>query len=303
MKVLIAEDDITSCQILEVMLKKWGHEVVVCSDGDQAWAVLQEDDAPRMAILDWVMPGLDGTEICQLVRKAEEGGNGERYQYIILLTGKTGHENLVAGMEAGADDYIAKPFANSELLARLRAGQRIIELQAEIVEAKEELRRQSMTDSLTGILNRRAITQCAKDEMARSVRHDSSLTMAVLDIDFFKKVNDTYGHVAGDAVLKDCANCMEENIRTYDQLGRFGGEEFLIVFPGTDGAEAFSISERVRQEIEEHTSFHEGDSIKVTVSIGVAEWDRFADLDQWIALADASLYKAKESTRNLVILT
>lgn len=209
-------------------------------------------------------------------------------------------KGLVSGMEAGADDYIVKPFDQHELRVRIRAGQRIIQLQSELLSAKQDLLLQSRTDSLTGILNSRAILQQIKIEMSRAQREEKKLSLSMLDIDHFKNINDTHGHMVGDAVLQEFVKRIGEVIRKYDSLGRIGGEEFLIVFPGAKEAVAFKVAERVRSVIGETDFFVDGAKIRVTVSQGVATWDGNTNVDDLIAEADKALYRAKGNGRNRV---
>jgi two-component system cell cycle response regulator len=204
MRILIAEDDPVSRRLLEAKLVNWGYEVVVTRDGNEAWQALQADDAPRLAILDWMMPGRDGVAVCREVRK----GKGEPYTYLILLTAQAREEDLVTGMEAGADDYIAKPFKSSELKVRLRAGRRIIELQSELIAAREALRAQATHDPLTGLWNHEEILRILGLELVRAKREGRHVGVIMADLDHFKRVNDTYGHMGGDAVLRAAAKTM-----------------------------------------------------------------------------------------------
>ncbi len=300
MKVLVAEDDVVFRRILEAMLVKWDYEVVTASDGVEAWDILQKPAAPQLALLDWMMPELDGTEVCRRVRQ----GPSEPYIYIILLTARGQRGDMVAGLDAGADDYITKPFDPLELKGRLRAGTRILNLQADLVAAREELRYQATHDPLTHISNRSAILQALQGELDRAIRQDCTLAVALADIDQFKRINDTYGHAAGDAVLCEIARKMGESIRTYDLLGRYGGEEFLIVFPGCDRNSAAGMADRLRARVFERPIAYADVMINVSISIGVATTDsaRSFDIDDLIRRADSALYRAKSSGRNCVVL-
>ena len=196
MKILVAEDDYTSRRILEAMLAKWGYDVISVDNGLAAWEMIRRPEGPKVAILDWMMPGMEGIEVCRQLRKLKK--DEDQYTYVILLTAKDSKENIVIGMDAGADDYIIKPFDHHELRVRVRAGARIIDLQSELLSAKQKLLIQSRTDPLTGILNRRAILSHIEKELARARRHHRKICISMLDIDHFKTVNDTYGHSAGD---------------------------------------------------------------------------------------------------------
>src|ERR1700730_5748514 len=199
MRILAAEDNPVFQSVLRGMLTKWGYEVVLACDGNQALSALQVECPPRLAILDWMMPGLDGVEVCRRLRAA----NREPYIYVLLLTARTDSQDLVEGMEAGADDYLTKPFNATELRARLRAGRRIVELQEELMLAREALRQQATHDGLTGLLNRSAILEVLHNELARAQRESQPLSLLMVDLDHFKQVNDEFGHLAGDAVLRE----------------------------------------------------------------------------------------------------
>ena len=245
MKILVAEDDLVTRRILEAYLVKWGYEAVMVADGQEAWRLLQQDDAPSLAILDWMMPGLDGTTICREVRKL----NRQPYIYLILLTARGYKEHLIEGLEAGADEYLTKPFDPYELKARLRAGARIVELQDSLIQAREALREQAMHDPLTLLLNRRASLDFLLSELARAKREHHPLSLMMVDIDFFKSVNDRFGHLGGDEVLCEVARRLRKSARTYDLVGRFGGEEFLIVAPGCGAAQGLVQAERLREVV------------------------------------------------------
>jgi diguanylate cyclase (GGDEF)-like protein len=298
-KILIAEDDAISRRLLDTILKKWGYEVVVAYDGGQAWEELQKPDAPRLAILDWMMPEMDGVEVCGKVRER----TGSPYVYILLLSAKSQREDLVKGMESGADDYITKPFDANELKVRLRAGRRILDLQTQLMSAQEALRDQAARDPLTGIWNRNEIFNTFHRELARAERERNELGIVMIDIDHFKNLNDTYGHMAGDAVLREFTRRLTTSLRPYDAVGRYGGEEFLVVLPGCDTAAAIRHADRLRTLIcDEPFDTSEGRHT-VTCSLGVATTscgvDKI-DTDALIRAADAALYKAKHSGRNRV---
>jgi len=298
LKILIAEDEPVFRLLLEDTLIRWGYEVMVCRDGIEACRILQSENAPQLAILDWKMPGMEGTEICRKIRKTASNG----YTYIILLTSLQRDEDLVTGMEAGADDYIIKPFKHNELKVRLRAGRRIIELQNELMAARDSLREKAMRDSLTGLLNHEEILGVLEKELARSERDGVCVSIIMADIDHFKKINDTYGHIAGDAVLRLTARKMHSMVRAYDAVGRYGGEEFLLVLPECCKECAVAFAHRLRARIgSEEMDTPEG-MIPVTISLGVAASGNDLRLDEQtlVKAADAALYKAKENGRNRV---
>ena len=298
MKILITDDEPVSRRLLEAKLVKWEYEVVVTKDGNEAWQALQAEDAPRIAILDWMMPGMDGVEVCRKIRENIK----EPYIYTILLTAMHREEDIVAGMDAGADDYIAKPFKSSELKVRLRAGLRIIELQNELIRAREALRAKATHDPLTGLWNHEEILLILEKELARAEREGTPVSVFMADLDHFKKVNDTYGHMAGDAVLRVATARMSSQMRPYDAVGRYGGEEFVIVAPGCDSASAVLVGERIRKSIEKDRVSTADGAIPITISIGVAVSSKGKEknADALVRAADAALYRAKEKGRNRV---
>lgn len=296
MRLLIAEDNAVSRRVLEASLKKWEYDVVAVADGKQAWDILQSSEAPRLAILDWEMPGLTGPAVCRLVRRQ----NRETYTYILLLTSKSEKKDLIEGMDAGADDYIAKPFDRQELHVRLRAGQRIINLQDDLLAAREDLRMQATHDSLTGLKNRSTIVEILQIEMSRNDRQNGGLGLVMLDLDKFKAVNDTYGHAAGDVVLKECAKRMSSSIRQYDSIGRYGGEEFLLVLPGCDEACTLAQAQRMLHMIGNEPIEIEGRQLLVTASMGATIQLSGLSADKLIHIADEALYRAKHNGRNRV---
>jgi two-component system cell cycle response regulator len=269
MKILIAEDDPTSRRLLEATLIKWGYEVVVCSDGRQAWEGLRAEGALRFAILDWMMPHM---------------------------------EDLIVGMEAGADDYITKPFNRQELRVRLRAGRRILELQEALMTARDRMKDIASRDPLTGLWNRNEIFRILESELARTKREGSQLAVIMADLDHFKQINDTYGHLAGDSVLRATAAKMQEAVRPYDAVSRYGGEEFLIVVWDCEPGQAEAIGERIREFISGSPMDTSEGLLKVTISIGVATTTDFPDADphRLLHAADAALYIAKDAGRNRV---
>jgi len=284
--------------VLKVLLSKWGYEVLEAEDGEQAWNILEEENSPRLVVADWVMPGLDGPDLC---RRLRESGD-KSYHYIILLTSRDSKEDIVGGLNAGADDYITKPFKPEELEVRLRVGKRILALQNSLEEALALQRYQAQHDPLTGILNHGEILQVLEREISRADRQRGSLAVIMGDLDHFKKVNDTYGHVAGDAVLVEVAERMRRNIRLYDALGRYGGEEFLLVLPGCTADEAYQIANRILKNIQSQPVLFQDNSIPVTISLGLAfnkvgERSEQTDLVQ---AADTALYQAKQNGRNRV---
>jgi diguanylate cyclase (GGDEF)-like protein len=290
MRILIAEDDPIALRLLESAVQDWGYEAVAVRDGNAAWDILRSADSPPMALLDWMMPALSGIELCRKVRQESESP----FVYLVLLTGKTETQDIVEGMNSGADDYLSKPFDRQELKARLRAGQRIVELHA-------TLRIQATRDALTGLWNRRMIVEILGRECARAARERTSIGVIIADLDHFKRANDSLGHLGGDAVLVEASRRMNSVLRPYDAIGRYGGEEFLIVLPGCDQAATEAAAERMRQVIQEAEVATPAGVIPITVSLGavVGEGTRI-DAEELIRLADLALYRAKRAGRNRV---
>jgi diguanylate cyclase (GGDEF)-like protein len=298
MKVLAAEDNPVFQSMLRALLTKWGYDVVPARDGLEALRILESAVPPRLAILDWMMPGMDGVELCRRVRASGR----EPYIYILLLTGRTESQDLVEGMDAGADDYITKPFNAHELRVRLRAGRRILDLQEELMVAREALRDQATHDGLTGLLNRTTILDALRTELTRAARERRPVALLMVDLDHFKLVNDTHGHLAGDAVLRETARRMKSSVRPYDSLGRYGGEEFLMVLPGCDAAAAQAQAERFRETLAGEPIAIGDQSIRVTCSIGVSgcTGPLVSGSDTLVREADFALYQAKNRGRNQV---
>ncbi len=298
MRILIAEDDITSRTILSAVLTKNGHEVVETSNGEDAWQILQRPDAPQLAILDWMMPKLDGPDVVRLVRQLET----DRPPYLIILTAKGEKIDIIAGLDAGANDYLSKPFDAGELRARVAVGQRIIEMQDALIESREALSYQANHDALTGMLNRRAIIERLNQELARADRMGDQLSVGMLDIDHFKSVNDRYGHQTGDDVLIGIAQIIKDRFRIYDAAGRMGGEEFLLLAPLKPEADPTSVYDRLCKDIASEQIPTRSGLLSVTVSIGIACAATSISVDAILEAADKALYRAKESGRNRVAI-
>jgi diguanylate cyclase (GGDEF)-like protein len=298
MLVLIADDEAVSRRLLARMLSDSGYDVLAASDGGEAWRILERPDTPRLAILDWMMPGMTGPQLCRKLREL----NREPYTYVLLLTARTEKEDVVEGMDAGADDYVTKPFEAKELQVRLRAGRRILDLQADLMKAREALREQATHDPLTGLWNRYALLDALGREHSRAGREGTPLAVIMADLDHFKHVNDTYGHLAGDAILREAAGRMQAAVRSYDLVGRYGGEEFLIVLPATSGPNAMQLAERLRATLAHEPVGHGSSRISVTASFGVTATGQApsGDPQTLIRLADEALYRAKEQGRNRV---
>ncbi len=298
MEVLIADDDPVSLHLLKAKLLKWQYKVTICTDGLEAWRIMQEDSPPRLVILDWMMPGLDGIEICHNIRTYRN----TPYIYILLLTSRGETADLVAGMEAGADDYLTKPFNVEELEVRLRAGRRILKLQEELIAAHEMMRIQATHDRLTGVLNRGAILEHMERELARAQRENLPLSVILVDLDNFKTINDTHGHLVGDEVLVEATQRMRSCIRPYDHLGRYGGEEFLIILPKSDAKNAIGQAARIGEAIGEKIYELTNLEVPVTCSQGVTTWTSGSSvsIESLLRTADGGMYLAKHGGRNRV---
>ena len=297
-QILVADDSPVFRDMLKKMLQEWGYETIAVSDGRQAWDLLRQENGPRLALLDWMMPGMEGAEVCRQVR----AGIRDRYVYMILLSVRAGLDDVVTGIESGADDYIVKPFEVDELHARVRAGRRVLALQEELVEAREALRDQATRDGLTGLWNRTAIFDILQNELARSGRSGEPLIVLMADLDGFKPVNDRFGHMAGDAVLRQVAARMRAAVRRYDAVGRYGGEEFLIVLPRCERVGGLALAERIRHAIGAEC-FRAGDvEIRLTCSLGAAcaRPPVVPLADDLVREADAALYRAKHQGRDRV---
>lgn len=298
MRVLVAEDNAVMRRLLESALRRWEYEVISTADGLEAWQILSSADPPPIAVMDWMMPGLSGVELCRRLRARSE----PPYVYAVLLTGRSDRADVVEGLEAGADDYVVKPFDMEELRVRLRAARRIVELERRLLEAQEQLRQAALRDPLTGLWNHGAILEMAGRELARARRSGEPVGLLMIDLDGFKRCNDGRGHQAGDAVLVELARRLTQAVRAGDHLGRYGGDEFLLVAPGCGGRELDGLAQRIREAVEAEP-FHRGaDEVRLTVSIGVAEVAAGSgeDVGDLIAAADEALYEAKRAGRNRV---
>ncbi len=299
MKILVVEASMITQKLMERNLTEWGYEVISCMDELQSKEVLLSNDCPRLALIDWSLPEINGLELCRMVRSR----NRDSYIFTILLTAKDKPEDIVQGLNAGADDYIVKPFNPQELRVRLRTGERIIQLQNDLIKAREQLQQSAITDSLTGLFNRRAFFAHIQQEILRSKRKECPLGLIMLDIDNFKTINDTYGHISGDHILREAARRIKDSIREYDIAGRYGGEEFLVQAPDCDESCTRTIAERIRIHFQEQPFVTANNSIPITISAGyMAAQGKIFDLpfDKLLHHIDRALYQAKRKGRNRV---
>jgi len=293
MKVLIAEDEAISCRALEKSIQDWGYETVVAKDGHEAWRLIKKNNI-RLAIIDWMMPGMNGLELCQKIRHDFQEENS-KYIYIILLTGRDQQGDVITGLSAGADDYMTKPFSFFELKVRLQNGERIIALEDNRIKL-------ASYDSLTKLLNRSRILEFFKEELERSRREDQSTGLIMIDIDHFKKVNDSYGHFIGDEVLVEVSSRLKKSIRKYDKIGRYGGDEMIIVLPNCCLAYVKKIAERIRRCIAEKKIKTSKGPLAITLSAGATSSDisNYSSASDLIKICDRALLRAKRQGRNQV---
>ena len=297
LRILYVEDEPVSREITRAHLESLGYRVTAFADAETALAALQDGEQFDLAVLDWDLSGMSGVELCRMMR---DDALEVPYTYVVMVTGKDTQESRREGFASGVDDYITKPYRPENLENRLRAGSRIITLMKRLRKAEALAQKRAVTDALTGVLNRGAIIDAIKAEVSRSQRTREPLSWVLLDIDHFKQVNDTHGHVVGDHVLREVARRLTSQLRAYDRLGRYGGEEFLVLLPQTSPDQVEAIVERIRHSVADAPFDTPSGPIPVTISLGVASWPEPTthDLDQLIHAADECLYESKEAGRN-----
>ncbi len=297
MKILVVEDEAINRKLVKKSLSTAGYEVIEAEDGLAAWELFQQEPF-QLIVTDWMMPGLNGPELIHKIRESVQ----KNYTYIIMLTAMNDEENVVSGLESGADEYLTKPFNSRELIARIASGIRILKLEEQLMQARHQMEVLAMHDGLTGLLNRRAIEEYAQAEFSMASRKGRSLSIVLLDIDHFKNVNDQYGHEIGDITLQHVAKILSDGIRDYDRVGRWGGEEFILVLPETQLQDAIVVAERLRIQISETVIRLENESsLSVQISLGIAcSSGQFDSLAKFIDAADQALYQAKQTGRNKV---
>ncbi|HTB96222.1 MAG TPA: diguanylate cyclase [Terracidiphilus sp.] len=297
-RVLVAEDDAVTRRILHHWLTVLGYDVTTASDGLEAWEILQQPQPPELVVMDWVMPGLDGIELCHRLRDPGR----PYYHYILMITGRSDMNHVLHALESGADDCLTKPFEEPELKARLSVACRILDLQDQLIQAREEIRIQAMKDSLTGLWNRAAFSELFELELDRARRKNEETGFLLLDLDHFKQVNDTYGHPIGDIVLRKAAHMLRQNVRSYDFVGRYGGEEFIVAFSTCNADQLRGHSERIRRAFAAQPIRVGTNDIQITFSIGSAiAAPGTKTVSEVLTIADVALYHAKNSGRDRTV--
>ena len=291
MKILLVEDSYLERTKLGCFLTDWGLEHVAVGSGTEALKQIESAEPPDLVLLDWLLPGLDGIDVLRRIRKLSQGN----YIYAVMLTAKAHKQDRIKAMEAGADDYLAKPVDPAELRSRIMVGKRILELQ-------QSLRFAATHDFLTTLLNRSEIIAALEREVSRGARDDKPASIILADIDHFKHVNDTLGHAAGDEVLKEVARRLKADLRPYDVVGRYGGEEFLLILPGCNLANGSRRADDIRKLVAAKSISAPAGEISVTISLGVTSTghSRYCTPAEFLQEADSSLYAAKKSGRNRV---
>lgn len=314
-RLLIVEDDPLQLALLEKHVANTGFEVLTATNGVDAMRIVLSQE-PRIVLTDWMMPQMDGLQLCRALREHE----GVRFVYVIVVTSNTGNDHIMEAFDAGANDFLCKPVNKVELLGRLRAADRIVRLESDLAkrtrelhrvnaemamthqqlnQANELLRRMATTDELTGLINRREALERLNEAWTSRERYGHQFAVITLDIDHFKSFNDTYGHAAGDAVLRTTARVLQKTVRNTDKVCRVGGEEFLVICPGVGVAGAATCAEHIRAAIAAHAYRYEGAELRVTVSLGVASpCDGIHNADELLRAADDALYQSKRDGRN-----
>jgi two-component system cell cycle response regulator len=298
-KILVADDDAVSRRLMERILQQSGYEVIPVENGQQAATELRVEGGPRLALIDWMMPELDGPSVCREIRNRQN----DSYVYILLLTSKQSSEDIVKGLNAGADDYLTKPCHPAELRARLHTGRRILQLEDKLVEAREEMRFKATHDALTSLWDRGAILQLLGNEVSRSERTNSPVSLLLCDIDHFKSINDVYGHQIGDEVLEELSTRLLNEVRSHDAVGRYGGEEFLILLGDCSAEQVRKRAEQICRSISSSPFSTCKGPLSVSMSVGaitIEHSNRSIPIEQFLKEADAALYRAKGAGRNRV---
>ncbi|MGE5532205.1 MAG: diguanylate cyclase [Bacteroidota bacterium] len=297
MRVLIGMKDAVARLALHTLLQQWGHEVAATGSGDEVWQHCSGPQPPWLALLDWQLPGPDGATLCRRLRDRADAP----YVYVLLMGESAELGDGAAALEAGADDFIQSPLDQNALRLRLRTAEHILLLQRNLLQSRQALEYRATHDSLTGIWNRAEVLGLLEREIARAQREGTAVSIIMIDVDHFKQVNDQRGHDGGDEALREVAQRLSDCVRPYDGLGRYGGEEFLIVLSGCSGGNAAGLAERLRQSVAEPPLSIYGEELRLSISLGVAVWSAdHGDMQALIRAADAALYRAKKAGRNQV---
>jgi len=297
MRILLAEDSAFYSRMISNYVTHWGLDLVSAKDGKEAWKILRNSDGPRLALLDWMLPEIEGVELC---RRLRTGAERVGYVYTILITSKNQQHEMLEAMDAGADDFLSKPFDPAELKARIQVGKRIVELQQKLVSVNDALRVAASHDPLTQIWNRGEVLAFLGRELARARRGASQVGVVMVDVDHFKKINDELGHHAGDLVLQEMAKRFSRSLREYDGVGRYGGEEFLLVIPGCDLTTTTRRANEIRTSLLIEPLVSAAGAGAVTVSMGVAVAEPEETVEDLLRRTDEALYRAKRGGRNRV---
>lgn len=295
MKILVIDDDLTQCLLLRRQLERVGHMVFTEQDPYKGLEILWREKI-QFLITDWEMPGMNGLELVRQIRQTDL----PYYIYIMMITGKQERDRVIQGLDTGADDYLIKPFDSREFIARVTAGERIVHLETRLRQTNEEMEKLLNLDYLTDLLNRRAVYAAARAELEHSKRTGQPIAVLFLDLDGFKQINDQYGHLVGDEILKAIASALQANLRPYDICGRWAGDEFIILLPGSNLQDVGNVAQRIRTVIGQIRLPVDGEQVHVDVSIGVhvvnaADKTCSLDLNEIIAQADEALYRAKNN--------
>jgi diguanylate cyclase (GGDEF)-like protein len=297
-RILVAEDDPVNLRLLQACLVEWGYKVTSVTDGQKALEILQGREAPRLAILEWIMPGMNGIDICREIRKQTR----KPYTYILMSTAKVKKQDMVEGLQSGADDYLIRPYNLHELRARLRAGRRILDLREQLLSAYRLIEAQMTVDPLTGVWSRNVILDILKRQLTLSSQSHSPMSLVIAHIDHFRDINASFGPFAGDTVLREVGRRFRAALRPPDSIGRSEADEFVIVLPGCDAPTAASLAEKFRARVDRRAVDTSEGMVPVTVSLGVmvTPSKKALDLDAAWRLATGALSRAKAKGRNRV---
>jgi diguanylate cyclase (GGDEF)-like protein len=300
MRVLVADSDPDRLRQLETWLRKWGYEVTPSRNGVDAWSKLESERLPILAVLAWRMEGMLGIDVCRRLRLHPDLPTA----YVLLLVDSRGQEDLIDGVNGGADDFLLAPLDHVEVRARIRTGARIVETELALKASQDALRVQSTRDGVTGSWNHASILDMLQKERERARRKSGSVGVVLADLDEFRKVNENLGHPVGDEVLREAARRMSSSVRPYDAVGRYGGEEFLIVLPGSDGLGALTVAERIREGFANRPVLTSAGPVPVTLSLGVAAegGEAGGDGSALLLAAGSALLRAQKSGRNRAAL-